>query len=216
VVRKLKTSRQPEILDAALAIADERGLDALSMRAVAERVGVTPMALYGYFRNKEELLDALVGRLLTKLTPDPPNPGPSAQEGPSPGPAWQERLEAFAWATRRLAREHPSVFPLLLFRSSVTPDGVKVVDQIYQALLEAGVPERDVPRVERLVSTFVLGFAISEVNGRFSATSNEARTRRGLADAPVHQRLAQHLAPDDWDAEFAADLADLMSIIRPV
>ncbi|GAA2902180.1 TetR/AcrR family transcriptional regulator [Nonomuraea rubra] len=203
-MRKLKTSRQPEILDAALAIADERGLDALSMRAVAERVGVTPMALYGYFRNKDELLDGLVGRLLAELAPA------------GPGGSWQERLTAVAQATRRVAREHPSVFPLLLFRSSVTPDGVRVVDAIYQALLEAGVPEAEVPRVERLVSTFVLGFAVSEVNGRFSGTSNASRARRGGEDAPAHRRLAEHLTVDDWDAEFAADLADLMRIIRPV
>ncbi|GAA1646296.1 TetR/AcrR family transcriptional regulator C-terminal domain-containing protein [Nonomuraea maheshkhaliensis] len=202
-MRKLKTSRQPEILDAALAIADERGLDALSMRAVAERVGVTPMALYGYFRNKGELLDALVGRLLAGLTP-------SEAAG-----TWQERLSEIAQATRRLAREHRAVFPLLLFRASVTPDGVRVVDLIYQALLDAGVPEADVPRIERLVSTFVLGFAISEVNGRFSSASDETRTRRG-AELPAHRRLAGQLAVDDWDAEFAADLADLMRIIRPV
>ena len=202
-MRKLKTSRQPEILDAALAIADERGLDALSMRAVAERVGVTPMALYGYFRNKDELLDGLVGQLLASLVPE------------DPGRTWEERLGAIAWATRRLAREHPSVFPLLLFRSSVTPDGVRVVDLIYQALIDAGVPDADVPRIERLVTTFVMGFALSEVNGRFSSASGEVRKRRG-ADAPAHQRLAGHLSPDDWDAEFAADVADLMRIIRPV
>ncbi|MGW4963677.1 TetR/AcrR family transcriptional regulator [Nonomuraea sp. NPDC004186] len=202
-MRKLKTSRQPEILDAALAIADERGLEALSMRAVAERVGVTPMALYGYFRNKDELLDGLVGRLLDRLAPG------------DPGQTWQERLGAVAWATRRLAREHPSIFPLLLLRTSATPDGVQVVDQLYQALLDAGVPEADVPRIERLVSTFVMGFALSEVSGRFSDASREIRLSRG-ADAPAHRRLAGHLTPDDWDAEFAADLADLMRIIRPV
>ncbi|MEV4111481.1 TetR/AcrR family transcriptional regulator [Nonomuraea sp. NPDC049695] len=202
-MRKLKTSRQPEILDAALAIADERGLEALSMRAVAERVGVTPMALYGYFRNKDELLDGLVGRLLGELVPD------------DPGQTWQERLGAIAWAIRRLAREHPAVFPLLLLRTSVTPDGVKLVDLAYQALLDAGVPEADVPRVERLMSTFVLGFALSEVSGRFSHASKDIRRRRGT-DMPAHQRLAGHLTPDDWDAEFADDLADLMRIIRPV
>ncbi|MEW9549084.1 TetR/AcrR family transcriptional regulator [Nonomuraea sp. NPDC050783] len=202
-MRKLKTSRQPEILDAAMAIADERGLDALSMRAVAERVGVTPMALYGYFRNKDELLDALVGRLLGELTPG------------DPGRTWQERLEAVAWGARRLAHRHPALVPLLLSRPSVTPDAVRLVDLLYQALIDAGVPDADVPRVERLLSTFVLGFAVSEVNGRFTDDSGAARARRG-ADLPAHRRLAEHLAPDDWDAEFAADLTDLMRIIRPV
>ncbi|WP_217371083.1 TetR/AcrR family transcriptional regulator [Nonomuraea antri] len=203
-MRKLKTSRQPEILDAALAIADERGLDALSMRAVAERVGVTPMALYGYFRNKDELLDGLVGRLLTGLVPD------------EPAPTWEARLSEMAWGVRRVARAHPAVFPLLLSRPSVSPDGVRVVDLIYQALLDAGVPEADVPRMERLLGTFVLGFALSEVNGRFTAASDRTRSRRGQGEFPAHRRLAAHLdRPSDWDAEFAADLADLLHLIRP-
>ncbi|MEV1177551.1 TetR/AcrR family transcriptional regulator C-terminal domain-containing protein [Nonomuraea sp. NPDC049784] len=132
-----------------------------------------------------------------------------------PGQTWQERLGTVAWAIRRLAREHPSVFPLLLLRTSVTPDGVKLVDLAYQALIDAGVPEADVPRIERLMSTFVLGFALSEVSGRFSDASKDIRLRRGT-DAPAHKRLAEHLTPDDWDAEFSADLADLMRIIRPV
>lgn len=204
-MRKLKTERQPEILDAALAIADERGLDAVTMRAVAERIGVTPMAIYGYFRNKNELLDGLVGRLLTSLP-----------QG-LPGESWDQRLGAFAWATRRLAREHPGVFPLLFARPSVTPDAVAVVDVIYQALIDAGVPDADVPRIERLITTFVLGFATSEVNGRFSASGDGVRSRRARGDFPAHQRLMAHLdSPTDLDAEFAADLADLVRIIRPV
>jgi AcrR family transcriptional regulator len=70
-VRKLKESRRPEILDAALAVAAERGIDGVSMRAVAQRLGLTPMALYGYFRSKDELLDAVLGRLLAEIPPSP-------------------------------------------------------------------------------------------------------------------------------------------------
>ncbi|NUR91836.1 MAG: TetR family transcriptional regulator [Nonomuraea sp.] len=200
-MRKLKTERRPEILDAALALADERGLDAVSMRAVAERIGVTPMAIYGYFRNKDELLDGLVGSLLSAMPP----------VGDLP---WDQRLAAFAQRTRQVARDHPAVFPLLLARTSVTDEGVRAVDLLYGALLEAGIPEADVPRIERLVSTFVLGFAISEVNGRFAAPA--ARAGRGR-DLPAHRRLAPYLdTPVDWDEEFAADLRDLIHIVRHV
>ncbi|MFC4585319.1 TetR/AcrR family transcriptional regulator [Sphaerisporangium corydalis] len=204
--RKIKTERRPEILDAALAIAAERGLDAVSMRTVAERVGVTPMALYGYFEGKDALLDALVGLLLSDL----PAPDPSAP--------WEERLELIANGARDTARRHPAVFPLLFSRPSVTPAAVLVVDLLYQALLDAGVPEAHVPRVERLVSTFVLGFAVSEAGGRFSAGSADARSRRGGPEPghlPAHHRLAAHLdAAVDWDAEFRADLEDLMWTIK--
>lgn len=61
------SGRREEILDAALDIADEHGVDAVSMRTVADRVGVTPMALYRHVKDKAALLDAMVGRLLTAL-----------------------------------------------------------------------------------------------------------------------------------------------------
>lgn len=179
-MRKLKTERRPEILDAALAIADERGLDALSMRAVAERIGVTPMALYGYFRNKDELLDGLVGRLLCEI----PSPDPAAEGG--------RRLGVMARGLRQVALRHPGVFPLLLARPASTPDAVRVTGAVFQALTDLGVPDDEVPRMERLASTFVMGFAISEVNGRFSGRTDK-----------------------ELDAEFEADLADLFRIIRP-
>src|SRR5262245_10359539 len=139
--------KRRQILDAALAIADEEGLDAVSMRSVAARVGVSPMALYPYVGSKAALLDGLVGRLIDEL----PKPA---------GPDWRAGLRAAADGVRALARAHPSAFGLLLSRPSVTPDAARVVDGIYQALLEAGVPPADVPRLERLVSTFVLGFAL--------------------------------------------------------
>lgn len=59
-----------------------------------------------------------------------------------------------------------------------------------------------------------MGFALSEVNGRFATP--DARKGRGR-DLPAHRRLAPYLdTPVDWDAEFAADLRDLIRIVRPV
>jgi hypothetical protein len=54
------SDRKQEILNAAVAIADELGLEAVSMRSVADRVGVTPMALYPHVGSKGALLDAMV------------------------------------------------------------------------------------------------------------------------------------------------------------
>lgn len=194
------------ILDEALALADERGLDAVSMRALAARLGVTPMALYPYVGSKAALLDGIVDRLLAAL-PEP-----------EPGLDWREGMFQMARGVRRLARAHPTAFALLLSRPTVTPDAVRVVDRIYQALLAAGVPAADVPRIERLLSTFVLGYAVSEVNGRFSAGTVNPRARRAqLApeELPAHQELAPWLDADvDWDAEFEADLDNLLGLVR--
>lgn len=205
-MRKIKTRRRPEIAAAALAVADEKGLDAVSMRAVAARLGLTPMALYGYFRNKDELLDGIYGSLLAELP------------GPEPGEEWRERLRSLARAVRAVGHRHPAAFPLLLTRPPATADGVRAVERVYRVLLDAGVGEEEVARVERMVSTFVLGFVLSEVTERFSAGALEpARRRRllGAAELPAHHRLGPRLdAPVDWDREFETDMADVVAMVE--
>jgi AcrR family transcriptional regulator len=199
------SGRRQEILDAALAIADERGLAAVTMRAIAARVGVTPMALYPHVGDKEGLLDSMIGHLLGSL------------EVPESDGDWQHRLGSLARAMRALTKRHPGATPLLFARPSVAPDAVRVVDVIYQALLDAGVPPADVPRIERLSSTVILGYAVSEASGRFGDGTKNPRSRRGQlpeGDLPGHHALATWLdQPVDWDAEFEADLADLTRLI---
>jgi AcrR family transcriptional regulator len=203
------TDRRRQILLAALAIADEDGLSAISMRAVAERVGVSAMALYPHVGSKDALLDGMVDVLLAELLP--------AIEGLPAGDPWS-RLTALAHALRTTARRHPGAFQLLLARPSVTPDAVRATDTVYQALLDAGVPAAQVPRLERLLSTFVLGFAASEVNGRFNEGTLNPRGRRAQfpgGETLAHHRLATYLdQPVDWDGEFDADLQDLRVLVE--
>ena len=200
--------RRQEILGVALALADEGGLGAVTMRAIAKRLGVTAMALYPYVQSKEDLLDGLVGRLLSEIAL------------PEESLPWRDRLRALAYSTREVARRHPSVIPLLYTRPAVTPDALRVVDMIYSALLDAGVPPDQVARIERMVSTFVLGYAVSEVGGRFSAGTLGTRERRGqiaVGSLPAHLKLGSMLdTPWSWDEEFDADLADLSDFISAV
>jgi hypothetical protein len=74
-----------------------------------------------------------------------------------------------------------------------------------------------VARLERMLSTFVLGYAVSEVGGRFAAGTLGTRERRAQlpgTELPAHQELGSRLdAPWSWEAEFEADLADLTQLI---
>src|ERR671919_3398 len=88
--RRPRGSLTPEvILDAAEAVAAQ-GFDALSMRAVAARLGAVPMALYNHFATKEQLVDALLNRVLGRFEPEPPTED------------WTEDLRRFACGHRRL------------------------------------------------------------------------------------------------------------------
>jgi AcrR family transcriptional regulator len=149
------------VLAASLQLADEQGLAAVTMQAVADRLGVTPMALYRHVTNKADLLDGVVESILLEVPlPDPKD-------------AWPDRLNALSRGTRKAALRHPEVFPLLLQRAAVTPGARRVRDVVYGALREAGLDEDDVIQLERLLATAVLGFAASEAGGRFAAHSTD-------------------------------------------
>lgn len=204
--------RQPlsraTILDAALRLADERGLAAVSMRAVADLVGVTPMALYPHVGSKDALLDGLVDRMLAEYLPD----APAIDEMP-----WRDRLREIGRGVRDLSRRHPAAFTLLFERPAVTADAVRVVDLIYRTLLDAGVSDPAVPRLERLFTTFCMGYALSEVYGRFGDQGIDPRARRAGAapgSVPAHERLAPVLdQPVDWTADYEADLTELIELV---
>jgi AcrR family transcriptional regulator len=88
------------ILDAAETVA-EQGFGAMSMRAVAARLGAAPMALYNHFATREQLVDALLDRVLARFTPPPATDD------------WTEDLRRFACAHRNLLSDHPwAVAPL--------------------------------------------------------------------------------------------------------
>ena len=144
-----------QVLDATLRLAEERGLEGVSMRSVAGRLGVTPMALYRHVGDKQGLLDGLVERLLDELPL------------PEPGGPWEQRLLGLAGGLRSIARRHPDAFLMLLRRPAATPAALRRRDAVYAALQDAGVPAELVPRAERLLSTFIIGFAASEGGGRF-------------------------------------------------
>ena len=151
------------VLSEALALADEGGLDAVTMAALAQRLGVTTMALYRHVASKARLLDGIVELLLAE----------SVQ--PAPELAWPERLAAFAHDLRATARRHPSAFPLLLQRPATTARARLARDAITLALADAGIPPERADQMQRVLSTAVLGFALSEAAGRFDAQTKRQR-----------------------------------------
>lgn len=171
--RTAQISREA-VLAAALAVADEAGLESVTMHAVGRRLGVTPMALYRHVDSKNALLDGLVEALLAEVTETAAAradaTAPSERPAPAGPPApWEARLVALAYAMRDTARRHPAAFPLLLTRPAVTPAARAAGDAVYAGLREAGLPADSIARAERLVSTAILGFAASEAAGRFTA-----------------------------------------------
>lgn len=144
-----------DLSDAALQVADEEGLEAVGIRSVARVLGVTPMSLYRYVTDKADLRDGLVESVLTSIRP------PEATLG------WEQKLREGADAMRAAVLEHPSIAPLLLSRPVTTPGAVALRNQVVDLLRKAGLCHDNPERGERLFSTAILGFVVSEASGRF-------------------------------------------------
>jgi TetR/AcrR family transcriptional regulator, tetracycline repressor protein len=91
------------VVDRALALADAQGLDGLTIRRLAQELGVTSMALYWHFRSKDELLAALGDRVWQEVDVDI-----------DPGASWIDQLRALLESLVRMLRAHPCAPPLLL------------------------------------------------------------------------------------------------------
>src|SRR5215213_7793139 len=125
VVKRRPLSRR-RILEAAVRFVDREGLDALSMRKLGSELGVEAMSLYNHVPNKSALLDGMVEVLLGELEIPPEDEG------------WERRVRGAYRAFRRLAHEHPNVFPLLVVRPPETMDGIWLVEEFLKTLREAG------------------------------------------------------------------------------
>jgi TetR/AcrR family transcriptional regulator, tetracycline repressor protein len=90
-----------DVVDTALAIVDAEGLQKLTIRTLAQKLGAPPMTLYAHFETKNELLDLTFERLLERLIP------------PGPAPTWQAELEAICRHMRGVLLKHPHWLPLL-------------------------------------------------------------------------------------------------------
>ena len=92
------TRREPlsrtRVLEAAVALADETGLERFSMRGLAQELGVVPMALYKHVANKEELLDGMVDIVFSEM------------ESPSSGEDWRSALRRRAISSREALKRH--------------------------------------------------------------------------------------------------------------
>ncbi|MBR7836318.1 TetR/AcrR family transcriptional regulator C-terminal domain-containing protein [Actinospica durhamensis] len=174
-MRPARISRA-QVLDATLDLAAEAGLGAVTMRAVAARLEVTPMALYRHVGDKQGLLDGLVERLMAQLTVPAAATSSDAAVETALGadPDWRATLRGLALSIRAVARRYPDLFPLLFQRRAVTEGAQAPRQAVFAALRAAGVPEPELASAERMLSTFVYGFAASEAGGRFAGLDIES------------------------------------------
>jgi AcrR family transcriptional regulator len=141
------SARRDEIAQAALDLIDEEGLEALTMRRLATRLGMGTMTLYGHFRDKDELLAAAIGRAGAEQAPE-------RLEGP-----WQEQLRTLARGWHAGLVRHPALVRLRLQRPLTGPQLFRSTEAGLAALLDAGFDRAAAARAFRLLFLYVFGSA---------------------------------------------------------
>jgi AcrR family transcriptional regulator len=149
--RRAPRSRD-DIAEAAVAVADADGLEAVSMRRVASELGLGTMSLYHYVRSKDELLD-LMGNWIMG--------GQLVDEGDLRR-GWREGLTAIAQATRANFERHPWMGGAMSPRPSTIPgpNALRHVDQSLAAVADLGLDVRSQMEIIGVVDDYVIGFVV--------------------------------------------------------
>ncbi len=144
------TSRRDEVLATALALLDDVGLDAITIRRLAERLGLQPGALYRHFTSKRELLDAMVERIVAQA----PAPDMSGD--------WPDQVRAIASATRAGMLAYRDGARLMSTFYTPGPSAVTAWERFTGLLMGAGLDFEGANRAVDTVMSYVNGFTIEE------------------------------------------------------
>jgi AcrR family transcriptional regulator len=207
------------IIETAIAFIDEHGLPGLSMRRLGAELGVEAMSLYRYVPGRENLLDAVVERIIDDMRDDP-----DVLEAPRDG--WQDFLQRLAHGVRRIALAHPKVFPLVASRPPEAPwlrpplRSLAWVEIFLDGLLAEGFDDAAAVVAYRSFTSFLLGHLLLEVStlgadvGPLDVIDDsEDANVKSIAPYPTVDRLHGPLAEDHSSAEFEEALEGLLDRI---
>lgn len=135
------------VLRAAVALADDTGLDGVSMRRLAQQLGVVPMALYKHVADKEELLDGMVDLVVAEFT------SPAADSG------WQEAVRQYVLSARRVVLRHPWARAAIETRTRRTPIVLAYMDAVAGLFIGGGFSADLTHHVMHALGNRIWGFS---------------------------------------------------------
>jgi len=196
--RRTPLSR-PRVLQAAVALADEAGLEAFSMRGLAQELGVVPMALYKHVANKEELLDGMVDIVFGEI------------ESPSSDLDWRSAMRRRAISAREALKRHSWAIGLMETRNP-GPANLRNHNAVMGCLREAGFSFETAIHAYSVQDAYLYGFALQEKTLGFETpeAAGEAAQRRAeaigaLDDYPYLAEVVARLPESGYEnaVEFA-------------
>ncbi len=197
------------VLDAALELVDEEGLDALTMRRLGGRVGTDPAMVYRLFSSKEGLLEALVDRVFRAPNPDDGRPRRGSTDDPTDLP-WQEVTRQMAHGIRAALAAHPELIDAAVRRPPRGEVTFRGIDGGLAVLLAAGLSAEDAALGYQALLFYALGFAVLEApfagapdrgHGQ-QAETHDALAKLSPAEYPHVAATIDHLYGPDLTGQF--------------
>jgi AcrR family transcriptional regulator len=201
------------VVDAALRVIDDDGLDALTMRRLAHDLGVEPVTIYRQLPNKEAILAGVAEKLWREMAP----PGGAASPPPPPPGAgdWRAQVREMWLALDGLMQRHPNAIPIIARGGSYSPSAGEGTAGMVRLFKDAGLTPDEAAELLHILSACVVGFGFATLWGRQMAAAQQAAAAEGGPDeaaAPAADSSAGVPAADGSPAP-ADDLADYREAI---
>src|SRR6185312_4561938 len=201
------------VLTGAITVADAGGIGALTIRTLAQELGVKPMSMYHYVANKDEIIDGIVDLVYGEI------------DLPVPGEDWRTQMRLRARSARRVLANHPWATPLLQSRLQPGPATLRHHNAFFATLCAAGFSVGLTAHAFALIDSYVFGFALSEnalpIHGPDSV-ADTAASMMHFFDAEAYPALLEftmeHIMRPDYDfgEEFAYGLDLILDGLAPV
>jgi AcrR family transcriptional regulator len=182
------------VLRAAIAQADAGGLEALTMRTLAESLEVAPMALYRHVASKDDLIDAMVDVVFAEIGP------------PSGGGDWKAAMRRRAISVRDALMRHRWAIGLMESRRHPGPANLRHHDAVIGRLRAAGFDMATTAHAYSALDAYIYGFALTKLNLPFQGGPDVAETaERMLEPLPVNEYpnlvefITQHAMQPGYD-----------------
>jgi AcrR family transcriptional regulator len=194
---------EADLVEASLAEIERGGLEGFSLRCAARAIGCDVATLSYRFGSKEGLERAIADRLQDRI------------EMPKRGRSWQNRLVGGAKSYRKLAKDYPNAFPLLLRFWTSGPRDLQVAEEWNQALADAGVPESEIPALGFAIYAAILGVCAGEIGGLLSRPSEDMVTEvEAQTGLPLTKKLLPRFRRLKGDDVFDAAIANIIAGIE--
>jgi AcrR family transcriptional regulator len=178
------------ILRTAIGLADESGLEALSMRNLARRLSVTAMSLYNHVANKEEILEGMIDIVFDEI------------EMPHSAD-WKEAILDSSISAREAMIRHPWATSLMMANQSSGPSRLRHGDWLLGTLRSAGLSDEMVFHAYHALESHLLGWTLQQLNFPYQGEELADIVQTYLRDFPVEdypdmtEHIRQHITPDE-------------------